>query len=555
MSVQTAEELAAVIRGVVDRLPPGEREAFEKALLARNTPEPEPAQPEYPQTDEGEEVLWEPHPGPQTWFLLSDVYELLYGGAAGGGKTDALLACLLEQTENGQFRGLFLRKTYKELSEVVDRTQQMWPKLGATYNKTDRIWTFPSGATIELGYMEDYKDTELYQGRQFTVICYDELGNLKDERCWTFLMSRNRATAPGLRKYMRASANPGGPGHAWVKRRFISICDKIGTPVEIPDPEGGTPLTRAFIQARVEDNPSLLKNDPMYIQRLNLLPEMQRKQLREGDWSAGEGMALDELNEHKHIVHPFEIPAHWVHFGAFDWGFSHPFAFGWFVSDEQGNVYLVDSVHGRQKQPHEIAQRIAERVPVEVLRYIHAGHDCWADVRARGESTPTIAETFAAFGIYLTQANVARVAGLNNLRRYVAWRGTVAIPDPRHPNDPTMTRYEDGEPRFRLFDTPGNRITYDCLASMTTDPRDREDALKRDADESGNDGDDPYDMVRYGLASRPMKAIVPEPPALGAWHPDVLKAEADYKRLVRGTPNRSDMRLLAELGDAMGGVW
>src|SRR6185437_9378679 len=122
-------------------------------------------------------------------------------------------------------------------------------------------------------------------------------------------------------------------------------------------------------------------------------------------------------------------------------------------------------------------------------------------------------------------ANISRKAGLNNLRNYLAWRGTVMIPDADYPDDPQLTRFEDGDPRFLIFDTPDNRVTHDCLASMTTDPLNREDALKRDADADGQNGDDPYDMVRYGLASRPVRPARPEPVALHAWHPSVLAAE------------------------------
>lgn len=483
--------------------------------------------------DGNEIVLWAPHDGPQTNFLLSEAYEALYGGAAGGGKTDALLAWLIEDAEHPQYRGLFLRKTYAALKEVIDRTRQLWTKLGATWNEGKMTWSFPGGATIELGYLEVWADTERYQGRQWSRIAYDELGQLAEERCWTFLMSRNRSAVPGMFKGIRGSANPGGAGHAWIRRRFINCCPPDGTPIEIPDEETGDTLSRAFFQAFVEDNPTLLKNDPKYLLRLNLLPETQRKQLRAGDWSAGDGLALEELDEHRHRIKPFAIPKHWHQFGAFDWGFAHPFAFGWFAVDEEGNVYLVQTVLGWRMKPAQIAARILESVPVDDLTYIDAGHDCWAEIKARGEDTPTIAEQMQAFNIFMRPANVARKAGLNNLRNYLAWRGTVAVPDPNAPGDYSRMTYVDGEPRFYIMDTPNNRVTFDCLAGMVTDPLNREDALKKDADDDGQNGDDPYDMVRYGLASRPVTSPKVEPQQLGAWHPDILKAEADYKRTIR----------------------
>jgi hypothetical protein len=319
-----------------------------------------------------------------------------------------------------------------------------------------------------------------------------------------------------------------------VKRRFVTPCPPDGTPIELPSLEGGVSLTRAFVAAKVEDNPALVRNDPGYLSRLNLLPETLRRQLRYGDWSAGSDLALDELDEHRHLIRPFKIPDHWRQFGAFDWGYQHPFAFGHFAVDEEGTVYLINTVAGRRLKPGQIGARIVEEVPIEQLEYIDAGHDCWAEQKARGEDTPSIAEQLQAFDIFLRPANISRKAGLNNLRSYLAWRNAVPIPHPS--GDPTLTTWEDGLPSFLMFDTPGNRQTFEVLQRMTVDPLNREDVLKRNADADGDGGDDQYDMVRYALASRPVRATGIAPQPLHAWHPDVLRAEFERKRLVRSKP-------------------
>jgi hypothetical protein len=192
------------------------------------------------------------------------------------------------------------------------------------------------------------------------------------------------------------------------------------------------------------------------------------------------------------MVPAFEVPRHWTVWGAFDWGFGHPVSFGWCAADTDGNAYLVDSVQGHRMLPWEQAERILERAPERARSVVHAGHDCWNEVKARGERTPTIAETFKEYGILLKRANISRVSGLNNLREWIKWQG---------PND---TRWE---PRFRVMDTPNNRRTFEVLESMMLDPDDPEDVLKRDADsDTGEGGDDAYDMVRYGMAARPAKA-------------------------------------------------
>ncbi len=207
----------------------------------------------------------------------------------------------------------------------------------------------------------------------------------------------------------------------------------------------------------------------------------------------GVGLALTELSTHVHMVPRFHIPDYWEHFGAFDWGFNHPYSFGWFTVDTDGNVYLVDTVWGREEQPETIGNKVAKVIPLEQLKAIDAGHDCWADVKARGEKVPTIAEQLYRQGWKrLRKANISRVSGLNNLRDYLHWRKTDTEPE--------------RVPRFRMFDTIGNRRLLAQLGSMQIDPDNLEDALKMDADQGGKGGDDGYDMLRYGLASRPIRS-------------------------------------------------
>lgn len=418
-------------------------------------------------------------------FLGASEFEVLYGGAAGGGKSDALLFGALRQTDKAKYRALILRHTYPELAELMDRAHGVFGLLGGVWNEQKKRWTFPSGAVVEFGYCETYKDVMRYQGQQFSYIGFDEIGNLAEERVWSFLMSRCRSGGPGILPMMRASANPGGPGHAWLKHRFIDVCGTHGESVYV---EPQTKLTRRFVPARLYDNPTLLENNPQYEAQLKSLPEMLRRQLLEGDWEAGTGLALSDLRRGIHVIEPFDVPDHWVQFGSFDWGFAHPFSFGWYAADEDGNVFKLDTVTGRRLQPDEIHDRIAERVPIKRLKYISGGHDLWNQIKARGETTPTLAEQFYAKGWKLVQANISRITGLNNMRHYVA-------------------HDEEREPRFRLFRTESNLRCFEQLAAMVSDPDDPEDALKVDADpNTGEGGDDMYDETRYGLASRPAKA-------------------------------------------------
>lgn len=509
-----------------------------------------------------ENVLWAPHDGPQTVFLASTAYEVLYGGQAGGGKSDALLFGGLRQIEHPQYKALILRRTFPELRELIDRSLAVFPQLGGVWNQQDHRWRFSSGATYQFGYCATYAEALQYQGQQYTWIGFDEIGALGEERVWLYLMSRNRAAAPGLVRMMRASANPGGPGHGWLKRRFVSRCPADGTAIEVePDNKaldkaidgaalvaGVTTVSRAFVKATLRDNPTLMALDPGYEARLRLLPELEYQWLALGDWDAGAGLALADLQRDKHLCGVLdEIPAHWTVFGAFDWGYQHPFSFGLFACDDGGSVFLLDAVSGRHLQPPDIALRILDRleslgVPRSRLRYVCAGHDCWADHKARGERVPTIAEHFNTLGLPLVRAHISRIAGVQNIRRYLAWKKKDAL-------DGTEREIT---PRFRLCDTPANRRVIECLETRVSDPTDPEDVLKTDADDRGEGGDDAYDMVRYGLASRPLVAALS--PQKGTVKQDhrAPHYDIDRQRFQRIAPADALQEVFSETGRRVG---
>lgn len=449
-----------------------------------------------PVNEEQYDVAWTPHPGPQMRFLATTAFEALYGGAAGGGKTDCLLYGGLRQVEFPDARILFLRGSFPELQEVLDRAHHVFPRLGAEWSSESKRYTFPSGAKYEFGYGETFEEVQRYLGQEYTSIRYDEIGRVAEERVAVFLISRIRSRNPSIRLEFRASANPGGPGHGWLKRRYVIPCGRRG---ETRYVDGETGLDRAYVPARLADNPSLSEQ---YRRQLMLLPELLRKQLLEGDWEAGEGLALPALNRAVHLVPPFPVPGHWPVWAAHDWGFAHPASTGIFVTDEAGTTYLVDSVHSRQRTPREIAhdvEALLRRYGLNLgsLQYTVAGHDVWHDKRARGETVPTVAEQYAGVGWYVRRASISRVTGLQNFRDYLDWH----TPDG-----------QEKAPRLKIVNTSSNLRLFECLESMVVDPDHPEDALKMDADRYGQGGDDDYDMVRYALASRPLRAspILPD---------------------------------------------
>ena len=168
-------------------------------------------------------ILFEPNKGPQTDFLAAPEREVLYGGAAGGGKSFALIVDPLRYCTNSNFNALILRRTNDELRELIHKSQEIYPKAfpGAKWMEKKSQWTFPSGARIWMTYLEQDKDVLRYQGQAFTYIGVDELTQYSTPYAWDYLRSRLRTADPNLPVYMRATTNPGGPGHIWVKKMFI----------------------------------------------------------------------------------------------------------------------------------------------------------------------------------------------------------------------------------------------------------------------------------------------------------------------------------------------
>lgn len=440
-------------------------------------------------------ILWTPHPGPQSEFISASEFEVLYGGSAGGGKTDGLIYDAVGQMNHSASRALFLRRTFPELREVMDRCQVIFPKLGAEWRASDKRWRFSTGATFEFGFGQTWEEMQQYAGKEITWLGYDEIGNLAEERCWTFLHSRIRTTDKTLKTYARATANPGGAGHAWLKRRFVEATDN-GKKVYRDSVTG---LTRRFIPAKVRDNPSLIDANPQYIAQLMQLPETLRLQLLDGDWNVGAGFALSELGETSHLIKPFEIPEHWYKFGGFDWGYSHNWWFTGAAQAPNGDVFVTHSIKSRRDLPDAIAKQIVDGTAGVRWGAIAAGLDCWHDNKSKGETGPTVAERLQAAGLPLVRATVSRVSGLNNLRWYVALTEAVLV------NGVPVIKTRT--PRLRFFDNASCRALVSHLRDIVTDPDRPEDALKVDADsETGVGGDDGYDTLRYTMMLRPYTA-------------------------------------------------
>lgn len=451
----------------------------------RSAAEPSPRRPLAPGPEH--EVLWTPFSGFQTRALECSAFEALFGGAAGPGKTDVLIACAARYAQHAKARGLFLRTTFTDLRDVLDRMHVLYPALGAKYMTSEKRWEWPSGAVTQLGYGETLAQVQRYLGHQYTNVLFDELGLVPEEHVWTMLMSRVRAKrSDEVPLRMRASANPGGPGHAWLKKRFVEVWRKSGGKM-VRDPL--TKTTRDYVPGTAQDNPALPES---YWDQLRALPPALQRAMRDGDWDSGLGLFYPELADRERWLEPAsalpnDIPGWWDFFGSYDWGYRHPAVFCAFARDETGRVHVLDTLYQHKISDEEQCATIkGMKIPREVLQRVYAGHDAFAFRMAHAATPETVADVFNRYGVYIDKANLDRVAGSAALRRCFA------------------------SDAIRFVDTPGNRRLLEELAALVPDPSKPETPFKVNADaDTGVGGDDGPDCLRYGLATVPFVPFRP----------------------------------------------
>lgn len=228
-------------------------------------------------------IAWAPQPGPQTALLECPVEDLLFGGARGGGKTDGLLGDWLSHSNQWgrHARGVLFRRTYGELEEVEARAHEIFPVLGAKWNVGKRTWWFKNRSRLKLRYLERDAHAARYQGHSYTWAGVDEAGNFPTPGPIDMIRATLRSRH-GVHCVMRASANPGGPGHGWLQARYIK-----GRPAMVPFFDEQARTWRVYIPSRLEDNALLMANDPGYKDRLRGAgPPWLVAAWLNGDWNA-----------------------------------------------------------------------------------------------------------------------------------------------------------------------------------------------------------------------------------------------------------------------------
>ena len=416
-----------------------------------------------------EDIIFKANEGPQEDFLAAGDTDVLYGGAAGGGKSYAMLVDPLRYAHRNAHRGLILRRSMPELRELIDKSRELYPKAfpGAKYKEVEKLWNFPSGAKIEFGFLERDADVYRYQGQAYSWIGFDEITHLPTPFAWNYLASRLRTTDPEIQVYMRCTANPGGAGAGWVKKRYIDPAPPNNSF------RGGDGLTRKFIPARLQDNPYLAE-DGRYEQMLNALPPTQRKQLLDGNWDVAEGAAFTEFNPFEHVITPFEIPMHWERVKGIDYGYSSESACVWGAVDpNDGTLIIYRELYRKGLLGTELAEMLTEMEyddPFSVQGVLDTA--CW---NRTGTTGPTVGETLQRAGHKLRRADKNRIQGKIQIHEYLKLQPS-------------------GRPKLQIFNTCPNLIRE--LQSIPLDRKNPEDVDTHSADHA-------YDALRYLIMSRP----------------------------------------------------
>lgn len=492
--------------------------------------------------------FWKPNRKQEIFLSLpTSIFEGFYGGGNASGKSDVLLVYGLIHRwhENPNFKQVFMRRTFPELrNEIVPRSREIYPKFGATFNKTDMVWTFPrpdqyggtggsnEGAMIFLGHCEEENDVHKYDSMEINLFTPDELTSFSEYIYLYIGFTRVRTKVPELPAIIRAAGMPGGIGHTFVKKRFVTPYP-LGNKIIV----GKGNVKRIYVHSTVADNPHA---DPEYAARLDGIPsEAERKARKYGDWDAYQGQVFDEFRDRKypdepenalHVVPPFEIPDYWPKMVIGDWGYTAMTYIGFYAISPQKRLYLY-------RELHWVKTKIEEWAPV-LKSYIDREHPrvikfCRSASQDRGQEHTIQQQIETALGRPIELSNNSpgsRISGKMLVHEYLRWKVKPVVSPEEMPvyseeyaqwmlRNKGLENYKD---YLKLFDPPQPETNIpkllifkceedhhdghpDCCPMMIEaikacvydKPRDNKPA----EDVAAFDGDDPYDDLRYGVDS------------------------------------------------------
>lgn len=411
----------------------------------------------------------------QKAFLDATAAEVLFGGAAGGGKSYAqIIDAFLYALRYPKSKQLILRRTFPELERSLIRTAlEIYPQGLYKYNAGKHHMEIKNGSLIEFGYCDNPNDVYKYQSAEYDVIRFDELTHFTEDM-YIYLISRCRG-ANEFPKQIKSSTNPGGVGHTFVKARFIDI----GPAGEVHETPTGT---RVFIPAKVTENKFLMEADPGYIKRLENLNEADKKALLFGEWDIFDGQYFAEFDRATHVIQPFEMPSHWRRYFVMDYGLDMLAGY-WIAVDTQGKAYVYREIYHSGLIVSDAIALIKANTQEDIYQYI-APPDLWNRKSDTGKST---IDWFAGAGMRFTKASNDRVQGWLAVKEYLK-----------------PYKDEQGNRTARL------QIFNNCTNLIRTLP-----AIQYDKRNPNDTAHDPHelthapDAIRYFIAMQPRNAQDP----------------------------------------------
>ena len=384
----------------------------------------------------------------QERFIKAKQTEVLFGGAAGGGKSyGQIIDALLFALRYAGSKQLILRRTFSELDKSIIRTVlSLYPREIFTFNSSAHTGKFKNGSVIDFGYCANENDVYQYQSAEYDVIRFDELTHFTEAQ-YVYLISRVRG-ANSFPKQIKSSTNPGGVGHAWVKARFV---DPAPPNKEFRGDDG---IARIFIPSLLKDNKPLNQSDPNYKARLEALPEKEKKALLYGDWNIFEGQYFTEFDADKHICEPFPIPQDWRRWRTIDYGLDR-LACLWIAMDSTRKIYVYRELCESDLPISLAAEEMLSHTEEDEKIYATlAPPDLWSRSQETGKSKALI---FADNDLSLTKSNNDREAG---------W---LAIKE-------LLKLDKNGEARLQIFSTCRELIK--CLPALQRDIKRPTDTMR-----------------------------------------------------------------------------